>query len=133
MKVANILIIQNGKILLLHSNKHKIPRVEPPGGRVELGESSEECALREAKEELDIDVKILDFFGKFYSISENGQKIDIYTFLGKIEKGEPKIMEPEGFPDFGWYFFEDLLKFKEKGSLAPNLVDGLDKIKELLN
>lgn len=129
--VANVLLVQNGKMLLLHNKKHKIPRVEVPGGKVEEGEKAEECAIRESNEECDIQVEITGFFGKFYTIAENGEKYEVYTFIGNILKGQPKIMESDKFSNIGWYSFSDILKFKEDKTLAPNLVDGLDQLKKL--
>ena len=34
------------------------------GGKIEPGETSQECLKREIREELDVDIKVLDFFGE---------------------------------------------------------------------
>ncbi len=50
----------NGELLLLQS--HKWPgRYVVPGGHVELGETIEQAAIREAKEETGLDIHSLEF------------------------------------------------------------------------
>ena len=56
-----------------------------PGGGVEVGETLEETVLRELKEELSIDAKIIEYLG---SNSEE----DAYLFLCEIVDGIPKVM-----------------------------------------
>ena len=59
--VTCALIIDNQNRLLAarRSNIMSLPlKWELPGGKVELGESPEECLIREIKEELDIEIEI---------------------------------------------------------------------------
>lgn len=37
---------------------------EFPGGKIEPGETAQECLKREIREELDVDIDVLDFFGE---------------------------------------------------------------------
>ncbi len=65
----------------------------PPGGKLQIGETLRDCAIRETMEELGIQVQITGLFG----ISEKPYGDGIWTFLyytGRIVSGEPKIMEP---------------------------------------
>lgn len=129
--IANVLLIEDNKILLLHNKKHDIPRVESPGGKIEEGETPEECAIREAKEECDIQIKIESFFGKSQTISEHGEFYEVYTYVGKIISGTPRLVESDKFSLIGWYSFEDLMKFKDNRTLAPNFANAINELKRL--
>lgn len=61
-----------------------------PCGFVDVGESPEDCALREAREEANLDVKILEVVGIFTtiaSISTTSRTNVGIIFLGEIIKG----------------------------------------------
>jgi 8-oxo-dGTP diphosphatase len=56
-KAARVIIVKNEKVLLIHSQKYNSYTL--PGGGVEDGESLEQAAIREAKEETGIAINIL--------------------------------------------------------------------------
>lgn len=51
------IIISDGKILAMHDERS--PYFYLPGGRVQRGETAEDAVIREVKEELEIDAKII--------------------------------------------------------------------------
>ncbi|MCL6604604.1 MAG: NUDIX hydrolase [Paenibacillus sp.] len=53
---------------------------EPPGGRVEIGESIKDAAIRETKEESGIDIEIIKFCGIFQDVTGS---VCSTLFLGK--------------------------------------------------
>lgn len=55
-KAARAIIIENGKILVMHRNKEGIQYYTLVGGRVSDGETIEQALLREVKEETGMDV-----------------------------------------------------------------------------
>jgi 8-oxo-dGTP diphosphatase len=55
---AAIFLIEDGKIALIERHKQGIQYFSFPGGHVEEGESPVEAAVREAKEELGLDVAV---------------------------------------------------------------------------
>lgn len=58
---ALIIDNQNRLFAAQRSSKMSLPlKWEFPGGKIELNESSEECLIREIKEELNIDIKIVE-------------------------------------------------------------------------
>ena len=95
-KSCGIAIFKDDKVLLVHQN---VGNWSLPKGHVEENETEEETALREVKEETNIDVKIIPGFRKVitYSPKENVLK-DVVFFIGKplnndIIKQEKEIQE----------------------------------------
>ncbi len=124
------LIIRDKKVLLVHNAKHGL-RIEPPGGKRHDNESWEGSVEREVEEELGIKVKPLSLFGTFDTHSPEGE-FSVRMYLCEITSGEPKVMEPEKIPSFGWYSFGELQGLKEEGSLVPNMAEALQKLKNLM-
>lgn len=73
MLVTAGIILKEGKILIA---KRKEGKWEFPGGKVEKGESVEECLKRELKEELNIEV---DFIKPFCIVSD--EDIELHVFI----------------------------------------------------
>jgi len=85
-------IIQEGKLLLLY--KFKDQKYELPGGKVKSGESLEEAAIRETREEINCDVKLIKYLVAI-KFKKDDQKIISHKFLAQIIFGEPKANEIE--------------------------------------
>ena len=72
------------------------------GGHLEWGESLEECARREAREELGVTVGDLQFLCLRNIVAYDRHYVDI-EFLGDIGDQEPMLTEPEAFSLSGWF------------------------------
>ena len=80
-----------------------------PGGRLEMFETLEHAVVREAKEETDLDIKIIRLMGICDHIIKNENAHWVATsYLCKIEKGIPEIMEPEKASDMKWFNLNEL-------------------------
>ncbi len=95
-RLAGCAIIEKGKILLLH--RIKTDWFELPGGKIDNNESAEQAAVRELKEELGFDVKIIRKIGEKV-FQHNGDFLNYEWFLARAE-GTARIMEPETFDAF---------------------------------
>ena len=66
-KTARAIIINDGKVLLFFRRRikdgKKIVYYSLPGGHLEGDETFEDAVVREVKEEMNIDVKVLDYVG----------------------------------------------------------------------
>ncbi len=94
-----------GKVLFMHrTSKHAHGTWAGPGGWLEFGETFEDAARREVKEELDLeieDVKVLGVTNHLYE-EDNKQVVTVFVKANKF-KGEPKIMEPDKCSEIGWF------------------------------
>jgi len=74
-----------------------------PGGSVNFGERCEDAAVREIKEEFNIDIEITEFLEVVdHIITKENQHWVSPTFIAKYIGGEPKIMEPDKCTAFKW-------------------------------
>lgn len=87
-------IIDGDKVLVAQrSNNMSLPlKWEFPGGKLHSGETEEECVLRELKEELNIDIKIIARFAvsKFEYGSDT---INLISFISTHESGQIQLSE----------------------------------------
>lgn len=124
------LIIRDKRVLLVHNMKHGL-RVEPPGGKKEPGEGWEESVIREIKEELGVTVAVKGVIGEYATHSPEGEFM-VRLYLCEIAAGEPRIMEPDKIPSFGWYSLTDMRKAGNDGTLVPNMGLALADIEVML-
>lgn len=80
-----------------------------PGGTVEFNEKVEDAIIREIKEELGIDIKLIRPLGFTNHIlnSDNQHWVAIH-YLAKIINGELEIMEPDKIEEIKWFSFDNL-------------------------
>ena len=96
-------VIFRGKILLLYKNyRNKYEGWVLPKGTVESGESYEETALREVKEESGAKAEIIKYVGKSqYSFSVPGDTVekDVHWYLIMCNSYFSKTQKEEYFED----------------------------------
>ena len=107
-QAASVLIAdERGRVLLIHEDYGR-HRWGLPGGRHEPGESIEETAIREAKEETNLDVELGDLIGEYMIVSASGQELlDVSVFIATIAGGELAPNEGE-IAEVGWFDPNDL-------------------------
>ena len=111
-------VIFRGKILLLYKNyRNKYEGWVLPKGTVENGESHEQTALREVREESGAKAEIIKYIGKSqYTFSVPGDTVekDVHWFLMMGNSYYSKPQKEEFFEDSGFYKYHEayhLLKF----------------------
>lgn len=104
---VDALIIYEGKLVLI---KRKNPPYKGqfalPGGSVEIGETVEEATIREAKEETDLDVKIVELLGVYSDPSRDprGHTVSICF----VAKGEGNLRAGSDASDIELFDFDQL-------------------------
>lgn len=110
-----VIINKKEELLLLWRKKHQ--HYEFPGGRVEAGETLEETAKRECKEELGVDVTIVKYI-EYGDFQIDGCSFRSHKFLTIIKNNQiPKINEPDKFEKLFWLPMKQFQNY----SCAPNV------------
>lgn len=96
---------QKSEVLLLRrKGAHGANTWCAPGGHLEYGESFEDCAKREAKEESDLDVDDIQHIVTTNDVFlEEGKHYITLGMRAKKHSGVPKIMEPDKSDKIGWF------------------------------
>ncbi len=106
-KSCGCVIIKNGKILLIQQTDEVWGF---PKGHVEQGETEEETAIREVKEETNLDVEIEK--DKRYTlkyVTDNGIFKQVVLFVARKIGGEEKRQESE-IKSMRWLNYDDAIK-----------------------
>lgn len=111
--VAGIVIKQDGKYLLVQEN-HPNPKVYGtwnfPAGWVDAGETIEQAAIREAKEEVGLEVELVRKIGVHKDTPESAER---HAYEAKIVGGEIKFPEDE-ILDVQWFTFDEIQAMQDK-------------------
>lgn len=91
---SQAVVVQNGKILLVREQVAGRTFFCLPGGGIEVGETPEEAALRELKEECNISGEIVRKLSVQYKPDNRGE---VHTFLVNMYRGQQptKGIDPE--------------------------------------
>jgi 8-oxo-dGTP diphosphatase len=104
-----ILNVKNELLCLRRKGAHGEGTWCPPGGHLEFGESFEECARKESKEEsgLDInDLRIIGITNDFFP--DEGKHYVTVAMCARNRGGTPNIMESDKCDAIGWFPFNKL-------------------------
>ncbi len=105
---VGVVLVRDGTVFLAkRQGAHGEETWASAGGHLEWGETLEECARREAMEELGVTVGNLHFLCFSNIIAYDRHYLDV-EFLGDIGNQEPRIAEPEAFSESGWFPLEEL-------------------------
>lgn len=110
-----------GRILLVRSPRRGW---EMPGGQVELGESLEEAAIREAKEESGVEVGELVFCGVFHFLERS---IVNALFRGRCIGGQPRASEEA--LDVGFFEPDKAIEIIQHSNFRERIAWCLDRSK----
>lgn len=110
-----LMIKDNDKVLLGHRHAKQKDTggiYEPdtwtfPGGKQEFDETINECAIRETKEETNLDIDDLEIFSVTDDIEPNKHYITIQVIANKY-RGDLKVMEPTKIDKWKWFELDNL-------------------------
>lgn len=104
-----VMIFKDGKVLLgKRKNAHGDGEYAFPGGHLEFNERLVDCAKRETKEEVGIEITNIGFM-YFTNLHHLGSKHYIQVGMqADWKSGEPQNLEPEKCEGWGWYTLKSL-------------------------
>jgi mutator protein MutT len=113
VSVGAMILNDKGEVLLCKRSQNASNERgcwEIPGGAVEFNETLENAIHREIKEELSVDIELLEQFpAATHIIPSDKQHWVPTTFLAKLKAGNtPKIMEPEKCDEIRWFSLDHL-------------------------
>lgn len=124
--VAGVVIKKDGKYLLVQEKQPKAYGLwNLPAGHVDVGETIEEAAIREAKEETGYEVELMRKIGIYQEPAEKSSK---HAFAAKIVGGDLNYPESE-IMDAKWFTIEEIkgLKDKLRGNWILEAIASLQK------
>lgn len=105
---VGVVFVREGKVFLAkRQGSHGEDTWASAGGHLEWEESLEDCARREALEELGVTVGEMRFLCISNIVAYGKHYVDV-EFLGDIGSQEPRLAEPEAFSESGWFPLDDL-------------------------
>lgn len=125
--VCGVVIKQNGKYLLVQEKQPKVYGMwNLPGGRVDEGESLEQAAVREAKEEVGYDVSLGD---KIQVLHASVDKPVLHAYQATIIGGKLKFPKNE-ILDAKWFSTEEIRSMKNQLRNIDYILGSIEKLEE---
>jgi NAD+ diphosphatase len=113
-----VAVVRQGKLLLAHNNGSPVDLYSVVAGFVEVGETFEECVVREVQEETGITVKNIKYFGNQPWPFPNSLMIG---FTAEYESGEIQV-DGDEIGDANWYSSNEMPLTPDSISIAKQLI-----------
>nr|APJ36126.1 nudix hydrolase 1 [Rosa rugosa] len=117
IKVAVVVCLLRGQNVLLGRRRSSLgdSTFSLPSGHLEFGESFEECAARELKEETDLDIGKIELLtvtnNLFLDEAKPSQYVAVFMRAVLADpRQEPQNIEPKFCDGWGWYEWDNLPK-----------------------
>lgn len=103
-----VVLVREAKVLLgKRKGAHGKGTWGFPGGHLEMGESWEECAVRECKEETGLTPSAVQFWTATNDVF-GAEKHYVTIFMRAEATGEPVVAEPEKCEEWAWFEWDSL-------------------------
>ncbi|HVW23099.1 MAG TPA: NUDIX domain-containing protein [Candidatus Saccharimonadales bacterium] len=103
-------VMKDGQFLMcLRGGSHAANTWGLPGGKLDLGESWEDCARREIAEEVGVEAENFAFVAATNDLfkEENLHYVTIFMRADWIS-GEPQVLEPEKCREWRWFTYDTM-------------------------
>ncbi len=113
--IAGVVIYNDKNQVFLGKSKNWKNKWTIPGGSVDFGEKLESAAIREIKEETNIDIENIEFIniGEMIASSDDINKSRHLVFVNyKAKFIDSDIMLNDEFDKYGWFDLSDLNKIE---------------------
>ena len=94
----------NDVLLIRRRGAHGAGTWSPPGGHLDFGETFEQCALRETREETGVTVGNLRFVAITNDVFSDEHRHYVTVWLeGEYVRGEATVQSPREMSEVGWF------------------------------
>jgi 8-oxo-dGTP diphosphatase len=109
---VGVIVQKDGQVLLLRRKQaHGAGTWSTPGGHLEYGESLEQCAIREVREETGVNIVEVEFRAITNDLSAASQKHYITVWMeGRYLSGEPVVHADSEVSAVAWFTWNALPK-----------------------
>ncbi len=107
---ASVILDGHGRVLLVRHDYGE-HNWEVPGGGAEPGESIEETARREAREELGVALNVERLTGVYWDPTHGaGRGMHHFVFMARLQamSPDPRVVDRTEIADLGWFSSTDL-------------------------
>lgn len=105
---ASVITDDAGRVLLMKQTYGHL-NWEIPGGMTESGESAEDTARREVREELGVEIVIEALTGVYWEPAWGGVGGHHFVFRARLADGpDPRLADANEVADLGWFPLEEL-------------------------
>lgn len=129
-----VILLKDGKALLGHRHEDSVKASSAlhgegtwtlPGGKLDFGESFEDGAAREVKEETGIEIEGVKIICVSNDRVEDAHFVTI-GMLAEIWKGEAQVLEPDEITEWQWFDLKALPKplFFPSAEILKNFSEG---------
>jgi 8-oxo-dGTP diphosphatase len=107
---VGILITRRDEVLLVHRHgAHGAGTWSPPGGHLDYGETPEQCAIREAREETGVEVDTVRFRALTNDVFESERRHYITIWMqAAYRTGEAGVRSKRELTEVGWFRWDRL-------------------------
>jgi 8-oxo-dGTP diphosphatase len=125
---VSVIIIDDGTILLVRHEKYGRTYWVLPGGGVDFGESLGDAAVREVKEETNLDIVVdkLVFVDDILPEDRHRHVVDVY-FTAKVVGGELRLGADSYLREVKYFSVEDLATLPFYPKIADRIIEGYRK------
>lgn len=104
-----VLVLKEGRVLMSkRKGAHGTGEWAFPGGHLEFGESYEDCAKRECREEAGIEIKNVRFLRLSNLKKYDGKHYVDIGIVAEWQSGDPQVLEPHRAEKWEWFALDNL-------------------------
>lgn len=124
--VSSIIEKENKFLLIREAKKQCYGKWNFPSGHVEENEYITDAAIREVKEETNLDIKLKGLISVYNNMFEGTFSIS-FIFASEIENDSGFKFNEDEILEIKWFSFEDIKEMKKELRDADYIIDSIEK------
>ena len=114
---VDVLIVHKNKVLLRKHDKYKIWLAV--GGHIELDEDPNQAAIREVKEEVNLEIEKPEYLLDLTFVTPDGTPVLVLSYFAKYESGE--VILDEDSTEYAWVTLAESRTYDLIGGIVEEL------------